>query len=98
MANKFDCDKTKARSNFRKHRIPFTEGCRVFSGHVLTAPSKQNTTANEARYATIGALENNQAAVVIWTKRKHLVRVISVRMASRKEREQYYAHIEKTIN
>jgi uncharacterized DUF497 family protein len=96
--NTFECDKSKARSNFAKHGIRFTEGCRIFDGHALTLPSKQNSDTKEERYVTIGALTENIAAVVIWTKRREYIRVISVRPACRAERERFNAYIQKTIN
>lgn len=97
-ANKFECDKGKAWSNYEKHLIRFTEGCRIFDGHALTLPSNQNTAGGELRYITLGALNNETAAVLVWTKRQSYIRVISVRKASRKEREMFHAHIQKAIN
>ena len=96
--NTFECDKGRARSNFVKHGIRFTEGCRIFDGHALTLPSRQNGDTYEERYVTIGALTDEIAAVVVWTKRRQHVRVISVRTASRAEREKFNAHIQKKIN
>ena len=96
--NKFECDKVKARSNFKKHGLRFTEGCRIFGGHTLTGESKQNEVSTEKRYVTIGMLDKKTAAVVVWTDRLGNVRVISVRKAHQKERDRYYAHIKKTIN
>lgn len=96
--NTFECDKNKARSNFIKHRIRFTEGCRIFEGHVLTLPSAQNGDTKEERYATVGVLSSGMIAVMIWTRRRQHVRVISVRTARRAERERFHAHIQKTIN
>lgn len=94
----FECDKPKARSNLVKHGLRFTEGCRIFDGHVLTAPSPQNGESKEARYITIGVLDTKTAAVMVWTDRARRIRVISVRKASQKEREKYYAYIKKTTN
>jgi uncharacterized protein len=96
--NKFECNKTKARSNFQKHGVRFTEGCRIFEGHVLTVPSNQNSDSGETRYTTIGVLDAETVAIVVWTMRFNHIRVISARKASRKEREKYYAHIKKSIN
>ncbi|WP_018987177.1 BrnT family toxin [Methylophilus methylotrophus] len=96
--NKFECDKTKARSNLVKHGLRFTEGCRIFDGLTLTAESKHNQEIKERRFVTIGALDDQSTAVLVWTERKGNIRVISVRKASQKEREAYYAHIKKTIN
>ena len=98
MMLRFHCHKPKARSNFIKHGIRFTEGCRIFSGHVLTGPSKQNTQEREPRYVTIGLLSDQQAAVVVWTPRDGGIRLISVRVANRSERERYHAYIKKAVN
>ncbi len=96
--HRFECDKRKARSNYQKHRLRFTEACRAFAGHTLTAPSNQNLGNSEDRYATIGTLSSGVAAVIVWTKRGSNIRVISVRKARRTEREQFNAHIAKTLN
>ena len=96
--HKFECDKAKARSNFAKHKIRFTEGCRIFDGHVLTAPSSQNATDKEARHVTIGVLSGAVAAVVVWTERDGNRRVISVRKARTKERKEYDAYIKNATN
>ncbi len=96
--NTFECDKTKARINHAKHKIRFTEGARIFDGHVLTAPSSRNTAGQEQRFLSIGILAGGHAAVVVWTRRGQRMRVISVRRARRKERERYHAHIEKTTD
>jgi uncharacterized protein len=96
--NTFECDKTKARSNLQKHRIKFTEACRIFNGHTLTAPSKQNLDGCEERFVSIGILDSDTAALVVWTKRINNIRVISARKASSMERDKYYAYIKKTTN
>jgi uncharacterized DUF497 family protein len=96
--HKFECDKVKARSNFQKHKIRFTEGCRIFEGHTLTSESIQNSTVNETRYITIGVLNPEVAAVVVWTKRQNNIRVISVRTASSQERKRFDAHIKNATN
>src|SRR4051794_18558308 len=89
--HRFECDKRKARSNFQKHGLRFTDGCRAFAGHTLTAPSKQNFGDTEHRYVTIGAISSGIAAVIVWTKRVNSIRIMSVRKASRSEREQFNA-------
>lgn len=96
--NTFECDKAKARQNFLKHQLRFTESCRIFAGHTLTAPSKHNAVNAEERFTTIGVLDNKVAAVVVWTKRAGNIRVISARTASRNERELYNACIKKTAH
>ncbi len=93
----FECDKAKAKSNYKKHALRFTEGCRIFSGHTLTARSK-NDELNEERYLSIGVLDNDTAVVMVWVQRASNIRVISVRKARDKEREDYNADIKKALN
>ena len=96
--NTFDCDKHKARLNFQKHGLRFTEACRIFESLTLTLESKQNADSKELRYVSIGALDDRIAAVVVWTDRAGHIRLISARKAGRKERKRYNDHIKKTIN
>ena len=96
--NKFECDKNKARSNLVKHNLRFTEGCRIFEGHTLTLESSHNNEINEARNVSIGILDSNTAAILVWTERAGSIRVISARKASQKERDKYYDYIKKSIN
>lgn len=96
--HRFECDKRKARSNFQKHSLRFTEGCRAFAGHTLTAPGNHNSDNSEDRYVTIGTISSGVAVVIVWTKRGSNIRVISVRKARRAEREQFNAHIAKALN
>lgn len=96
--NRFECDKNKARINLKKHKLRFTEGCRVFEGHTLTAPGNKGPTGSEVRFFTMGSLPGGLTLVIVWTQRGGNVRVISVRKASKKEREQFHAHIAKTLN
>ena len=95
--NTFECDKNKARSNYKKHRIKFTEAARVFAGHTLTAASN-STNAKEKRFITIGTLSATEIIVLIWTPRGNNLRIISVRKARSKEKENYHANIKKTLN
>ena len=96
--HKFECDRAKARSNFVKHKLRFTEACRIFGRHVLTMPSSQNAPGKEPRNVSLGALSQSVAAVVVWTKRDGHIRIISARKASSAEKERYEAHIKKSTN
>ena len=96
--NTFECNKNKARSNFEKHSLRFTEACRMFNGHVLTLPSQNSNNFIEKRFITIGKINSQTAITVIWTNREQNIRVISARKASKKERGRYDTYIQKTIN
>lgn len=93
--NKFECDKDKARTNYAKHGVRFTEACRSISlGYSLTARSPQSDQLNEERNTSIAKLPDGRAVVVIWTPRGNNVRIISVRRARKKEKEALNAYLQ----
>lgn len=86
--NRFECDKDKARSNYTKHRVRFTEAGRaVQSANTLTGRSPQSDDLGEERNVSITTLADGRAIVMVWTSRNGNVRVISVRRARKKEKE-----------
>ena len=96
--NTFECDRPKARSNYIKHCLRFTEACRIFSGHVFTAPSPQNVVGEEIRYISVGILSDETTVSIIWVPRHSNLRIISARKASKKERKLYNDYLKKKIN
>jgi uncharacterized protein len=93
--NRFECDKEKARANFAKHRVRFTDAGRAFnSEYSLTARSPQSSELNEERNLSIVKLPDEQAIVVVWTPRSGHVRIISVRHARKKEKEALNAYLQ----
>ena len=93
--NRFECDKGKARSNYSKHGVRFTEAGRALnSAHSLTGRSPQSGELNEERNLSITQLADGRAIVLIWTPRNGNVRIISVRRARQHEREALYAYLQ----
>ena len=93
--NRFECDKDKARSNFEKHRIRFTEAGRAIkSAHTLTGRSPQSEELGEERNVSITTLADGRAVVVVWTPRNDHVRIISVRRARKNEKEAFNAYFQ----
>lgn len=94
--NRYECDKLKARSNYSKHGIRFTEAARALtSSHTLTGRSPQSDELNEERNLSITTLGDGRAIVLVWTPRRGNVRVISVRHARQREREALNAYLQK---
>jgi uncharacterized protein len=94
--NKFECDKGKARANYAKHRIRFTDAGRAFNlGYSLTLRSSQSDVKGEQRNLSITGLANGRAIVVVWTPRGENVRIISVRCARKREQEAFNAYLKK---
>jgi uncharacterized DUF497 family protein len=93
--NRFECDKDKARSNYSKHRVRFTEAGRALnSAHSLTGRSPQSDNLSEERNVSITKLADGRAIVLIWTPRNGNVRIISVRPARRREKEALNAYLQ----
>lgn len=94
--NKFECDKGKARANYTKHRIKFTDAGRAInSGYALTQRSPQSDEVGEERNLSVTKLASGRAIVVVWTPRRENVRIISVRYARKREQEALNAYLQK---
>jgi uncharacterized DUF497 family protein len=82
----YQWDEEKRRANLEKHGYDFELGRRVYENpNVMTARSDY---AGEARYVDI-APWGNELLVLVYTKRGDVVRPISLRAASKKERMFY---------
>lgn len=93
--NRLECDKDKARSNYRKHGVRFTEAGRALnSAYSLTGRSPQSGELNEERNLSITKLPDGRAIVLIWTPRNGNVRIISVRRARQREKEALNAYLQ----
>lgn len=93
--NRFECDKEKARSNYTKHGVRFTDAGRAVNmAHSLTERSPQSGDLNEERNLSITKLPNGRAVVMVWTPRNGNVRIISVRHARKSEKEALNAYLQ----
>ena len=85
-------DSQKNRSNIRKHGIPFEIAQEVFSDPFCLTIADQ-VIGGEQRWWTIGRLENLSILVVVHTvlavQDDEMIRIISARKATRRERKLY---------
>lgn len=88
----FEWDPTKDERNFAKHGIRFDEARLIFDGPVLTSADSR-TDYGEKRQISIGEIDGIITVVVVHTARSGRVRLISARLANRKERRLYHAFI-----
>jgi uncharacterized DUF497 family protein len=89
MALTFEWDTNKARQNLVKHSVSFEESSTVFGDpRSLTIPDPVHSRLEE-RFVTIGTSHRAKLLVVVHTERGDNIRIISARMASRKERKSY---------
>lgn len=89
---RFEWDDAKASSNAAKHGITFEAAAQIFQDpHAVTVPDARQT-YGEARFNRIGRLAGG-IIIVCHTIRMHdRIRIISARIASRRERSLYPLH------
>lgn len=84
---KYQWDKNKAASNLQKHGIEFADAISVFSDALaITIPENR---FDEERFVTIGMDAFGRILVIVFTWRSEEIRLISARLAERRERKQY---------
>jgi uncharacterized protein len=89
MALTFEWDAKKAKSNLVKHGVNFEEASTVFGDPgSLTIPDPVHS-AVEKRFVIIGSSHSGKLLVVVHTERGDNIRIISARVASKRERRSY---------
>ena len=90
----FSWDTEKAILNFEKHGVPFEEAATVFAD--LDGLDWQDAahSQNESRQKRLGKSSVGRVLLIVYTVRrfpheKEIIRIISARQASRKERKAY---------
>lgn len=90
----FEWDPMKARTNERKHGITFEEAVNVFDDpYALFEQDRTDDKTGEPRWQAIGLVESMVLLLVAHTLREEgqdeVIRLISARRATRKERTRY---------
>ena len=90
----FDWDPAKAASNLRKHQVSFELAATVFSDCLASTIPDENHSGFEERWITMGESQDGQLLVVSHTAAEDddnriLVRIISARPATPRERRQF---------
>jgi hypothetical protein len=81
----FEWDEQKRALNLAKHGIDFDSAVEVFYGPIVLHRSDRN---NEERWTALGYSEN-RLIVVVFTRRVHVLRIISARRARKHEESEY---------
>ena len=94
MQYNFEWDPTKAKSNFRKHKISFERASEIFLDPFMLSFFDESHSANEDRWITLGKDRNNVTIVIVHTFREidsdnSTIRIISARRATKQEGKQY---------
>ena len=85
---KFEWDSEKAEINFKKHGVKFRNAALAFFDENLIVDYDDFHSDDEERYKIIGKVE--KILVVIYTERSDRNRIISARLANKRERSDYY--------
>ena len=89
MPLEFEWDHEKAKTNRKKHGVTFEEAATVFADPLaLTIPDPDHS-EDEDRYITVGESTQRRIVVVSAVDRNDIIRIISARIANRRERRQY---------
>jgi hypothetical protein len=86
---KFEWDESKKISNLEKHGISFEEAKTVFDNPLAAIFDDPQHSIGEIREIIIGHSNQNQLLLVSFTERAGVIRIISARLATRKEGENY---------
>ena len=82
----FEWDLKKAAANLRKHKVSFAEAASVFLDPLARTFSDPDHSDEEDREITLGSSSKQRVLFVSHCERSDRVRIISARMATRKER------------
>jgi uncharacterized protein len=89
MSLEFEWNAKKARENIKKHGVSFEEASTVFGDLLALTIYDPLHSEEEDRFVTLGESERRRLLVVAFTDRDDRIRIISARVATRRERKDY---------
>ena len=89
MAYEFEWDSEKAAENVRKHGVSFDEAVTAFGDPLSILLPDPDHSVGEERYLVMGMSTQNRLLVVAFVERPPRTRIISARLATRRERHDY---------
>ncbi|MBI3935234.1 MAG: BrnT family toxin [Acidobacteria bacterium] len=85
----FEWDAAKAKANLRKHGISFAEARTVFADPLGRITDDPRHSDSEDRFVLLGLSEQQRLLAVMFTDRGDVIRIITARRATRRERRNY---------
>ena len=85
----FAWDPKKAAANLRKHGVTFVEATTVFRDTLSLSGFDPDHSDDESRFITFGVSNIGRLVVVSHTDERPTIRIISARLATRRERKIY---------
>lgn len=86
---KFEWDAAKAAANLEKHGVSFEDAAQAFEDELSATFPDPDHSRGEHRFITYGLVADGRLLVVSHTERDDLIRIISARPATKKERKRY---------
>ena len=88
---RFEWNRKKAASNFRKHKVSFDEAVTVFYDPLSATFNDPDHSIHEERFLTVGYSSRERLLMISYTENEAVVRIISARRATAKERKRHEA-------
>jgi len=85
----FDWDEGNTSKNWLKHKVTPSECEQIFFNQPLVVQGDPKLSKKETRYYALGQTDLKRTLFIAFTVRNNLIRVISARDMSRKERRVY---------
>lgn len=85
----FEWDPNKAAANLEKHGVSFEEASTAFGDPLSLTVGDPGHSDDEQRFILLGLSFQGRLLVVAHTDRGDVVRIISARLATRRERRDY---------
>jgi uncharacterized DUF497 family protein len=89
MSLSFEWDDQKAKKNIKKHGVSFEEASTVFADRLSRTIPDPLHSEEEDRFVILGESKRRRLLVVSFTERGDNIRIISARVATRRERNDY---------
>ena len=85
---RFEWDEAKRHGNIQKHGFDFTDAEELFRGILLVSPDVRDD-YGESRWVGLGFIRGRTVKVVFSEREPDLIRVISLRKATRRESKEF---------
>ncbi len=85
----FEWDEDKAEQNYRRHGVHFEEAISIFNDPLAITIYDPAHSSTEERFVDIGYSDQERVLVVVYTERNDIIRLISVREATKSEKRAY---------
>jgi uncharacterized DUF497 family protein len=86
---RFEWDPRKAAGNLAKHGVSFEDAATVFGDPFGRIENDPRHAVGEERFVLLGQSRAQRLLAVMFAEREEAVRIISARLATRRERREY---------